>query len=145
MDSKIDVTKLPGYRPEWEYRNKPPTPQYEGRNTVPKVISPYLARKISAAYVCAACWEPLEIFWHIEGEFKGQYTIECEFCGGNVPGFVTRTYVHYRIIENNNEYDQAKIALAAVVPFWFTQDEAKIDPIPATPKNRETNLKELGF
>jgi len=83
------------------------------------IISPRLARKINAAYRCAGCWSDLIVTYHMDGEFAGQYTLECLYCGTDVPGFVTRTYIDYRIRENEEEYRQVKIALQDKYPGLF--------------------------
>ena len=88
------------------------------------IISTRLARKISAAYRCAGCWSDLIVTYHISGEFASQYTLECSYCGTDVPGFVTRAYIDYRIRENEEEYRQVKIALHDKYPDLF----------PSTPK-----------
>ena len=106
------------------------------------IISPRMARKIGAAYRCAGCWSDLIVYWHVEGEFKGQYTLECSFCGTDVPGFVTRAYIDYRIRENEEEYRQAKIALQAAYPFLFPKEL----PTPQREKRSVALLlSELGF
>lgn len=121
MNASLDPTKLPGYRPEWSITNRPPAPVEQPHRAVPKVISPRMARKITAAYHCAACWSALKIYWNIVGENAGQYTIECEYCGGDVPGFVTRQYITWRIHENEEEYRQAQIAMHNAYPNLFPE------------------------
>jgi hypothetical protein len=83
------------------------------------IISPRMAHKIGAAYVCAVCWSPLQSIYHPDGEYAGQYTLECDFCGMDTPGFVTRKYAERRTIENFDEYEEAKAAMQITYPGLF--------------------------
>lgn len=116
---------LPNWKPFVYTPEKAEAVQEEKSTRVLKVLSPRMARKISAAYCCAACWSELTTYWHISGEYAGNYTIECAYCGDNVPGFVTRTYISYRIRENEEEYRQAKMAMENAHPFLFPKNNNK--------------------
>lgn len=145
QNSRLDPTKLPYYNPAWSLRpleDKAITPE---ERTVPKIISPRLARKISAAYRCAACWSPLIILLHIEGEHKGLFTVECSYCGGAVSGFVTRSYIAHRIAENEADYAEAKLAMQAAYPYLF-EGAPLPKELSTKPKHtREDNISVLGF
>jgi len=111
---------LPDWKP-FVYTPEQKTETPKTTKTVPKILSPRMARKITAAYRCAACWSPLEVFLHVSGEYAGLYSVECEYCGSDVPGFVTRTYIAYRILENEEEYRQARLAMQNAFPFLFPE------------------------
>jgi hypothetical protein len=91
------------------------------------IISSRMARKIGAAYCCAACWSPLIIYYHVEGEYKDLYTLECEYCGTDVPGFVTRRYVERKKLDNFDEYKEAQLAMQIAYPHLFPRITPKAE------------------
>lgn len=144
MDAEIDVTKIPGYNPEWSISNRKPTPKtneltvelprelahlYDDDNTFTQDEAPRVMKK----YCCPVCWGELaEIY--IQGEAR--VVVACPVHGNVCEiGRIMKSSVDLMLQHAHFQYG---VVIRNLPDLWGNLREHQ-------PKTERQNLRELGF
>jgi hypothetical protein len=87
------------------------------------IMSFWEAKVTIRDYVCSACWGPLDYIQHDKDNPKIA-TVTCMFCKDHTPGFVTKKYAERKAERNHQEFEEAKRALRAALPWMKIKLEA---------------------
>ncbi len=83
---------------------------------------PFKADEFAQAHVCSACWGLLIKVRPVLTERR--WILQCETCGENTKGFVTRRYAQQRAEISRAELLEAKMALRSAIP-WLKSNKTE--------------------
>jgi hypothetical protein len=100
---------------------------------LPDFLDPFQADEFSTIHRCSSCWGVLIKRMRRDETSKRHYWLECEICKEKTPGYVSASYVEWRIQKSSLELYEARRALRDAVP-WLKSG-----------KTAQQLIKELGY